>query len=115
MNAFSAAVITKTDLEKKQLQNVLHSKNMGLKIAKSIGENDLQVSAFEQLRHHAMGVGTLTEDVPETLPITPKEAQIFYMNKMSNAVTEEKQRLAVNDDIILDPINKIIEEDEDWA
>jgi len=115
LNAFSAAVIAKTDIEKKQLQEVLHNKNMGLKIAKSIGDNDLQVSAFEQLKHHAMGIGALTEDVPEVKPISAKNAQIYYMNKMTNVVTEERYKQAINDDIILGPLHKIIEEDEDWV
>ncbi|MBL1212441.1 MAG: DDE-type integrase/transposase/recombinase [Ignavibacteriae bacterium] len=114
LNAFTAPAYARTDLEKKQLQDVIQKKNVGLKIAKALGKSDLQISAEEELRHHAMGIKALNGDDDIKIPAS-KEVVTYYKSEISEANAKEKLRRTGTDDVEnYGPLTKKEEEVKSW-
>ncbi|MBK7106848.1 MAG: DDE-type integrase/transposase/recombinase [Ignavibacteriae bacterium] len=114
LNVWDVPAIAKTDLDKKQLTELLRKKNEEVKIDKRLGETTSSISVNEELRLHALGIKDLensTEEI-EDIP-SPRNSQIIIKSKLSEANRKIKALKTGTDDFEFTEIE--IEEKQNWV
>ncbi|MDR3628429.1 MAG: transposase domain-containing protein, partial [Ignavibacteriaceae bacterium] len=116
LNAWNSNALVKTDLEKKQLTDLLKAKRNEKKIIKSYINTGIEISPREYLEDLSTGIAALKPANTIEQP-TEKQAVLIVKTRMDEVIRQEKFRRTGTDNIDfenLNPIKPKKKESRDW-